>query len=128
MSTARQTTPSDSSADVSKQVDAQMQKLLLRSATDQEFRKKLLTTPREALREFHGQEIPATVDVRFIENTADATFVLPDPIDPAAELSEQEMEAVAGGITLAPLLSIIATVISIAKGIKNIGDDDAWFS
>ena len=128
MSTARQTTPSDSSADVSKQVDAQMQKLLLRSATDQEFRRKLLTTPREALREFHGREIPAGVDVRFIENTADATFVLPDPIDPAAELSEQEMEAVAGGITLAPLLSIIATVISIAKGIKSIGDDDAWFS
>jgi len=128
MSTARQTTPTDSNADLSKQAEAQLQKLLHRSAIDQEFRKKLLTTPREALREFHGQEIPATVDVRFIENTADATFVLPDAIDPAAELSEEEMQTVAGGITLAALLWCVASAISLAKEVKNIGDDNAWTS
>jgi hypothetical protein len=125
MTTARQTT--DSSSDLRKQADAQMQKLLSRSATDQEFRRKLLTEPREALREFHGRDIPANVDVRFIENTADATFVLPDPIDPAAELSEQEMEAVAGG-WLASALWIAASVVALTKEVKNIGDDNAWTS
>jgi hypothetical protein len=127
MSYTPQNAAGDGTANVAQQVQAEMQKLLVRSATDQEFRKKLLTSPREALREFHGREIPDTVDVRFIENTADATFVLPDPIDPAAELAEHELEAVAGG-TLASILSIAASLISLAKTIKDIGDDNAWFS
>lgn len=117
----------NSRADMNSQVEAQMQKLMSRSATDQAFRQKLLTTPREALSEFHGREIPANVDIRFIENTADATFVLPDAIDPAAELSEQEMETVAGGIwPLAVILGIAASAVALSAEVKDIGDDAYW--
>ena len=87
-----------------------------------------MSTPREAVSEFYGREIPPSVDIRFVENSADATFVLPDAIDPAAELNEKELEAVAGGVSLASALSIIASAISLAKEDKNIGDDGAWFS
>jgi hypothetical protein len=127
--TAQPQRAGDGGGNTNQEIQAALQKLLNRSATDQEFRKKLLATPREALSEFYGTEIPTTVDVRFIENTADATFVLPDPVDPAAELNEQELEAVAGGASpLASILSIAASVISLTKTIKNIGDDNAWLS
>ena len=100
-----------------------MRDLMLRASTDLDFRSKLLTDPRAALSEFSGVEIPDSVDVQFIENDADATFVLPDPIDPEAELSPEELEAVAGGVSdvtvsvlsiIASLASIIATTIDIS--------------
>ncbi|HKG95737.1 MAG TPA: NHLP leader peptide family RiPP precursor [Gemmatimonadaceae bacterium] len=88
-----------SNPEIAQKSDQAMQQLLTRSATDAEFRRKLLTNPREALAEFSGHEMPAGVNVVFIENKADATIVLPDPVDPSAELSESELETVAGGIT-----------------------------
>ena len=74
--------------------------LLVRSATDLEFRQRLLDTPMEALAEFYGQEIPdeaRLLSIKFIENEADATIVLPDPVTYDAELSDYELESVAGG-------------------------------
>ena len=47
-----------------------------------------------------GKDIPESFNVVFIENQADATIVLPDYVDPQAELSEDALEAVAGGIGL----------------------------
>jgi lactobin A/cerein 7B family class IIb bacteriocin len=43
----------------------------------------------------------------FVENKADATVVLPAVIDPNAELSDAELEAVAGGIL--PLIAAVLT-------------------
>ena len=73
-------------------------KVLARSATDAGFRTRLLADPREALAEALGREVPATFDIAFVENTAGATVVLPDFVDPDAELSEDDLEAVAGGV------------------------------
>jgi hypothetical protein len=94
-----------------------MQALLSRSATDAAFRKKLLSDPRAALKEFSGHEVSPTFNVVFIENKAEATIVLPDPISPEAELNEQELEAVAGGGTplIASLLWVAAEIIGAYK-------------
>jgi hypothetical protein len=73
--------------------------ILARSATDPAFRQKLLSDPRAAMSEATGRELPASYNVRFVENTADATIVLPDPVDASAELADSELETVAGGIT-----------------------------
>jgi len=75
------------------------QQLLSRSATDMRFRELLLTEPRKALQEFYGPDadIPEDLDVEFIENDADVTLVLPDLVNEEEQLSENEIETVAGG-------------------------------
>lgn len=76
---------------------ARMNALLARSATDADFRAKLLSSPNEALAEFSGKSVRDDLSIVFIENDADVTFVLPDPIVASSELSESELESVAGG-------------------------------
>jgi len=83
--------------ELAQEAQQQYHALLRRAATDAEFRQRLLSDPRGAVSEFAGHELPESFNIVFIENKADATIVLPDPMDPAAELSEAELEAVAGG-------------------------------
>jgi len=90
--------------------------LLSRSATDREFRNKLVSNPRAAIAEFSGHEVSASFNVVFVENTADATIVLPDPVSSATELSEEELESVAGGTTPA-CLAIIASALWVSAEI-----------
>lgn len=89
--------------------DEAMQQLLARSATDLEFRQLLLSDSRAALSRHFGSEVPETMNVAFIENDADATFVLPEIVDTDAELSEVELEAVAGGTA-----SVAVAVVLVA--------------
>lgn len=77
---------------------ADMSRILARSTTDSAFRQKLLSDPRAAMAE-EGQNVPEGIDIRFIENQFDATVVLPNVVDVEAELSERELETVAGGST-----------------------------
>ncbi|WP_396223502.1 hypothetical protein [Gemmatimonas sp.] len=104
-----------SNPELAEQSKEQMQALMSRAATDRTFRTQLLTAPRAALAEFMGvseASLPAGYDVRFVENTVDATIVLPDLVDDAAELSERDLEAVAGGSDPVSL-TIIITLIAI---------------
>jgi hypothetical protein len=101
-----------------KQGDDIMHGLLGRSATDPEFRKKLLTDSRAALAEYTGKEVKGPFNVVFVENKAQQTVVLPDPVDPAAELSQQELESVAGGSTpFCSAATIIASCLAIINAI-----------
>jgi len=100
--------------------------LLSRSATDREFRNKLITNPRAAIAEFSGHEVSESFNVAFVENTADATIVLPDLVSSETELSEEELETVAGGTTpgclavAASVLWVSAEIVSaIADHIKS---------
>lgn len=102
-----------------------LQQILVRSATDMDFRARLLEAPAEAVREVAGNDYAGSTNVRFVENTADATFVLPDPIDPTHELDEAELEAVAGGISTlstweyAAIFGAIALTANIANQIAS---------
>jgi hypothetical protein len=110
-----------SNPEYAKKVDERMHTFLSRSATDPGFRQQLLTDPRAAISQFTGVQVPESFNVKFIENKATATIVLPDPVNPAAELSEQELEAVAGGTTvlctIASALWIIAESIELTKSL-----------
>lgn len=88
-----------------------LKSLLHRSTTDETFRTQLLSEPREAIttyyRALHGPDAKApAIDVRFIENQGDMTLVLP-PFVGDAELSEAELETVAGGAASAAVVSAL---------------------
>ncbi len=99
-----------------------LQEVMKRSAVDMQYRQKLLENPKEALYEVTGVQIPETVSVAFVEKQGDATIVLPPFYDGDAELSEEELEAVAGGATPI-ILSIIASIESIIASIGGIVND-----
>jgi hypothetical protein len=90
-------TPANHSED-----DALVSKILQRSATDRQFRTRLLNDPDGAVEEVIGVSVstlPNAPKVKFIEKDAgvDALVVLPDFMDPDGVLSDAELEAVAGG-------------------------------
>jgi hypothetical protein len=78
--------------------------VLARSATDRDFRRRLLTDPRGAIHDACGVHVPQAFRIRFIERGADldALIVLPDvasDADASGELSDAELESIAGGAT-----------------------------
>ena len=65
--------------------------------TDEAFKRRLLAEPGAVLRE-QGVDVPPGVEVRVVENT-DAVVHLTLPRPPAEELSDEQLETVAGGDT-----------------------------
>ena len=72
------------------------QPVLSRAAVDPVFRSGLLDEPRGTLRDVLGIELPPGFTVRFVERGAELDVLLPDS-GPGEELSEEELDAVAGG-------------------------------
>lgn len=104
---------------VAKEAEDRMQAMLVRSATDMDFRAKLLSDPRAAIAEFTGHELPAGYRVKFVENKAHATIVLPAAVDTAAELSENELEAVAGGTLPYVIVATVALAYAAYEGYED---------
>ena len=75
-------------------------RLIERSLQDEEFRQRLLADPKAAVEEELGIQLPAEVQVRVVEETADTIYLALPSASPAGEggeLSDRELEAVAGG-------------------------------
>jgi hypothetical protein len=77
-----------------------LQSILDRAGTDPDFRNRLLNDPRDAIFETFGVMIPANFRIKFIERDpgVDALVVLPDVVNPSGELSDDQLETVAGGV------------------------------
>lgn len=98
-----------------------LQDILARSATDKAFRTKLIADPRAAVAEFAGvgvDAIPQNFNVRFLENTADATLVLPDPVAASPELDEAQLETVSGGTGADVWVGVALAVTVIVDNVK----------
>ena len=80
---------------------AQMERRLIeKSSEDEAFRRRLMEDPKAAVEQELGTRLPEGVEVRVVEESADAIYlVLPSasPIGGGAELSDSELEGVAGG-------------------------------
>src|SRR5688500_16377964 len=76
-------------------------RLLQRSLEDDDFRQRLLEDPKAAVEQELGMRLPEDVRVVALEETADTIYlVLPfrsTEGQEAGELSDQDLEAVAGG-------------------------------
>lgn len=72
---------------------------LHRAAYDRTFREKLLASPAEAIAEAFGAPVPAAAHLRFVEHgpAGDSTYVLPPLASDDEELSDEELDAAAGG-------------------------------
>jgi hypothetical protein len=74
--------------------------LIEKAWKDNAFRQALLTDPRGAVEKALGGKLPAGLQVKVLAETADTFYlVLPANPDraPAGQLSNQQLEAVAGG-------------------------------
>jgi hypothetical protein len=80
---------------------AEVERMLIqRSLQDESFRQRLLADPRAVIEQELGSRLPESIEVRVVEETADTIYlVLPSasPLGQGGELSDQELEAVAGG-------------------------------
>jgi len=77
-------------------------KIVERRLQDEVFRRRLLADPRATLEQEYGERIPEGVQVRAVEETPDTIYlVLPSSSAGAGAggLSDQDLEAVAGGDT-----------------------------
>jgi nitrile hydratase alpha subunit len=72
-----------------------MGQLIAKAWTDDGFKRKLVADPAVALKA-EGFEVSPDVDVRVVENT-DKVYYLVLPARPSHELSDEDLENVAGG-------------------------------
>lgn len=75
-----------------------IEQIIKRAQTDSDYRQLCLSDPNKAATEVTGKEMPSGYTLKFVENKgADLTVVLPDVIEESAELSNTELDQVAGG-------------------------------
>jgi hypothetical protein len=69
-----------------------------KAAEDADFHAKAISNPSAAIEEVAGKAVPAGFKVRFLAQEGyDLTLTLPDPIAADGELSDEDLESVAGG-------------------------------
>jgi Nitrile hydratase, alpha chain len=78
-------------------------RLVQRSLEDDAFRQRLIEDPKDAVEQELGTRLPEGAQVRVVEETADTIYLVLHSTSPlggeVGELSERELEAVAGGGT-----------------------------
>ncbi len=81
-----------------------LREVLRRSTMHPEFRNLALERPAAAFGQVAPKSLPKGVEFRFVDNSGPVkTFVLPDPVA-TGELSEAELDEVAGGCDIASCL------------------------
>ena len=86
---------------------------------DEAFHAAVLTNANQVYKEFMGQPVPEGVTIRVVEDTLSLVhFVLPQKPANANELSDAELEAVAGGATPLGVAAVAAITFIGSFGIK----------
>jgi hypothetical protein len=93
--------------------------IIQRSLEDESFRQRLLEEPKAAVEQELGTRLPEGVELRAVEETADTIYlVLPPGTSSTAqqgdELSDQELEAVAGAAPPPATMDLVDTCSNCA--------------
>ena len=88
------------------------------STENADYRANLKADPKNVIVKQFGVEFPQGVDIKVVEETADTLYVvLPHAVEQGAELSDADLEAVAGGGAMVKEAScdegILSTVINM---------------
>jgi hypothetical protein len=79
-------------------INQTINKIVERSTTDAQFRTLALSNPKAAIGKVTDAPIPENFTVRFVDGAgANMTFILPRPAAAEGELSDAQLEQVAGG-------------------------------
>lgn len=94
------------------------QKLIERAWEDETFKQELISNPKAVINRESGQQLPEALEIEVLQESANkAYFVLPE--NPAQgsdqELSEKELETVAGGVNLCALISSVTQCFNNSK-------------
>ena len=74
------------------------EQVMARATKDEAFRQRIAADPRAVLSSEYNVHIPESVNVRVIEDSANTvSIVLPAAEDAVQDLSDEELEEIAGG-------------------------------
>ena len=83
--------------------DELQSRLIERATRDQGFREELMRDPRGVIGREMGIDVPEGVEIKVVEESPTTSYLVlpPAPASPGQELSDRELEAVAGGWSIA---------------------------
>ena len=88
------------------EIQSAVREVLKKSIADPEFRKLAVRDGRGAIGKVTSKTLPPDLDFRFLDNSGKVkTVTLPDPVTGVDELSDAELEQVAGGCEIASCLN-----------------------
>lgn len=72
-------------------------KIVMKSLENPEFRQQLIANPKAVLSQELDQQIPDNITIEVLEETDQKIYLVLPPAPVEEELSEKQLEAVAGG-------------------------------
>ncbi|WP_414756261.1 NHLP leader peptide family RiPP precursor [Anabaena sp. CCY 9910] len=84
--------------------------LIIKAWEDEAFRQELLTNPKAVYARESGHEVPDSFDIEIIEETPGSIKLIlpknPAPVTLEGELTEESLEAIAGGVFVSVFVSV----------------------
>jgi hypothetical protein len=78
------------------------QALIQRCLQDESFRQRVLADPKATIEQELREQLPANLEVRVLEEAPEVVYLVLPPSRSVGELSDKELDAVAGGVKKDP--------------------------